>query len=102
MKLLTEHKVKIPRSASFGFLYMHTFVVLAFVMQILFGLGGLIFLKPDDYGGALQFAATASFLSKLYSDYLSLLQRSGGSCGNGGFSRAMLRRFAMSQVSSNF
>ncbi|XP_021898512.1 endoglucanase 25-like [Carica papaya] len=60
--------------------------------------GGLIFLKPDDYGGALQFAATASFLSKLYSDYLSLLQRSGGSCGNGGFSRAMLRRFAMSQI----
>ncbi|ESR47658.1 hypothetical protein CICLE_v10003122mg [Citrus x clementina] len=38
--------------------------------------GGLILLRPGS-GGALEFAATASFLSKLYSDYLDLLRRSG-------------------------
>ncbi|KAH9757454.1 Endoglucanase 10 [Citrus sinensis] len=59
--------------------------------------GGLILLRPGS-GGALEFAATASFLSKLYSDYLDLLRRSGGSCGNDGFSLQMLRRFSISQV----
>uniref|UniRef100_A0A6N2LST2 Endoglucanase n=1 Tax=Salix viminalis TaxID=40686 RepID=A0A6N2LST2_SALVM len=38
--------------------------------------GGLILLRPD-HGEPLQFAATASFLGKLYSDYLELLRRSG-------------------------
>ncbi|KAJ6412549.1 hypothetical protein OIU84_005577 [Salix udensis] len=41
--------------------------------------GGLIVLRPD-HGEPLQFAATASFLGKLYSDYLELLRRSGVSC----------------------
>ncbi|KAH9757455.1 Endoglucanase 10 [Citrus sinensis] len=62
--------------------------------------GGLILLRPGS-GGALEFAATASFLSKLYSDYLDLLRRSGGSCGNDGFSLQMLRRFSISQVKYN-
>ncbi|KAL0016274.1 hypothetical protein SO802_003343 [Lithocarpus litseifolius] len=47
--------------------------------------GGLILLKPY-YDTPLQFAATAAFLSKLYSDYLDLLRRSGGMCSNDGFS----------------
>ncbi|KAF9682721.1 hypothetical protein SADUNF_Sadunf05G0138100 [Salix dunnii] len=38
--------------------------------------GGLILLRPD-HGEPLQFAATTSFLGKLYSDYLELLGRSG-------------------------
>ncbi|KAK6940001.1 Glycoside hydrolase family 9 [Dillenia turbinata] len=37
------------------------------------GIGGLILLKPD-HGGLLQFAATASFLSKLYNGYLNILR----------------------------
>ncbi|KAK3028859.1 LOW QUALITY PROTEIN: hypothetical protein RJ639_038544 [Escallonia herrerae] len=60
--------------------------------------GGLILLRPD-YGAPLQYAATASFLSKLYSDYLDLL-RSGSSCGNDVFSLEMLRSFSMSQAST--
>ncbi|KAJ7965418.1 Endoglucanase [Quillaja saponaria] len=59
--------------------------------------GGLILLRPD-YGEPLQFAATASFLSKLYSDYLDLLRQSGGSCSSDGFSVEMLRSFSISQV----
>ncbi|XP_044512254.1 endoglucanase 25-like [Mangifera indica] len=59
--------------------------------------GGLILLKPN-FGQPLQFAATASFLSKLYSDYLELLQRSGGVCSSDGFSLKDLRSFSMSQV----
>ncbi|XVE95648.1 hypothetical protein REPUB_Repub02eG0116600 [Reevesia pubescens] len=59
--------------------------------------GGLIFLRPDD-GGPLQFAATASFLSKLYNDYLTLLRRSGVNCTNDGFSLEMLKSFSTSQV----
>ncbi|KAG7012497.1 Endoglucanase 7, partial [Cucurbita argyrosperma subsp. argyrosperma] len=49
--------------------------------------GGLILLRPAD-GAPLQFAATASFLSKLYSDYLDLLGASYMSCifANPGFS----------------
>ncbi|KDP43035.1 hypothetical protein JCGZ_25221 [Jatropha curcas] len=38
--------------------------------------GGLILLSPNN-GKPIQFAATASFLSKLYSDYLQLLLSSG-------------------------
>ncbi|GMP79714.1 hypothetical protein CsSME_00035150 [Camellia sinensis var. sinensis] len=62
--------------------------------------GGLILLKPD-YGAPLQYAVTASFLSKLYSDYLELLHRSGSSCSptySSAFSRDTLRRFSKSQV----
>ncbi|GMI77087.1 DEFECTIVE CYTOKINESIS, glycosyl hydrolase 9A1, KORRIGAN, RADIALLY SWOLLEN 2 [Hibiscus trionum] len=60
--------------------------------------GGLILLRPDD-GGQLQFAATASFLSKLYNDYLTLLHRSGWNCTNDGFSLEMLQSFSTSQIS---
>ena len=59
--------------------------------------GGLILLKPD-YDTTLQFAATAAFLSKLYSDYLDLLRRSGGMCSNDGFSVRLLTSFSMSQA----
>ncbi|KAJ6399061.1 hypothetical protein OIU77_019747 [Salix suchowensis] len=59
--------------------------------------GGLILLRPD-HGEPLQFAATASFLGKLYSDYLELLRRSGVSCSSEFFSVEMLREFSISQV----
>ncbi|CAI9266590.1 unnamed protein product [Lactuca saligna] len=60
--------------------------------------GGLIFLKPNDYG-SLEYAATSSFLSKLYSDYLDLLHRSGSGCIDGAeFSLQQLRDFSISQV----
>ncbi|XP_025014373.2 endoglucanase 25 [Ricinus communis] len=59
--------------------------------------GGLILLS-SDYAGPIQFAATASFLSKLYSDYLELQLRSGISCTSDDFSLEMLRDFARSQV----
>ncbi|KAK9271341.1 hypothetical protein L1049_026931 [Liquidambar formosana] len=63
--------------------------------------GKLILLRPE-YGAPLQFAATASFLSKLYSDYLNLLRRTGGSCGGDAFSLEMLRTFSMSQASNKY
>ncbi|KAK4481337.1 hypothetical protein RD792_012222 [Penstemon davidsonii] len=59
--------------------------------------GGLVLLKPDG-GAPLQYAATAAFLSKLYSDYLVLLSRTGGSCNTDTFSVKLLQEFAMSQV----
>ncbi|CAA3020361.1 endoglucanase 25-like [Olea europaea subsp. europaea] len=58
--------------------------------------GGLILQKPDS--APLQYAATASFLSKLYSDYLELLRRNRGTCNTADFSLEMLRGFSMSQV----
>lgn len=62
-------------------------------------IGGLIFLKPDHYA-PLEYAVTTSFLSKLYSDYLDLLHRSGSSCDDGSsFSIETLRGFSMSQAS---
>ncbi|XP_055960346.1 endoglucanase 21-like [Mercurialis annua] len=60
--------------------------------------GGLILLNPDDHDGPIKFAATASFLSKLYSDYLELQLRSGIKCNSDDFSLEMLRNFARSQV----
>ncbi|OAY23629.2 hypothetical protein MANES_18G088700v8 [Manihot esculenta] len=42
--------------------------------------------------------ATASFLSKLYSDYLELIRSSGLNCSGDDLSLEMLRNFAMSQV----
>ncbi|KAI3736656.1 hypothetical protein L2E82_26599 [Cichorium intybus] len=60
--------------------------------------GGLLFLNPN-HDGPLEYAATASFLSKLYSDYLDLLHRSGSGCIDGtSFSLAHLRDFSLSQV----
>jgi len=61
--------------------------------------GGLIILKPDN-GPLLQYAATASFLSKLYSDYLDHLKMSGASCKTDAFSVEMLHDFATSQANS--
>ncbi|XP_075507795.1 endoglucanase 25-like [Primulina tabacum] len=59
--------------------------------------GGLVLLKPD-INAPLQYVATSSFLSKLYSDYLELLSRTGGSCNTATFSIQMLRDFSISQV----
>ncbi|KAF8026491.1 hypothetical protein BT93_F3082 [Corymbia citriodora subsp. variegata] len=59
--------------------------------------GGLILLKPDS-GSPLQYAAMASFLSKLYSDYLNLLRRTGGVCSDRAFSVKMLQSFSSSQI----
>nr|XP_048331648.1 endoglucanase 25-like [Ziziphus jujuba var. spinosa] len=60
--------------------------------------GGLIIQRPEN-GAPLQFAATASFLSKLYSDYLEVLLRSGGRCSSiGAFTVEKLREFSKSQV----
>nr|GMC54565.1 endoglucanase 9-like [Ipomoea batatas] len=59
--------------------------------------GGLILLNPDN-GAPLQYAVTASFLSKLYSDYLELLHRFHGSCNSAVFSLQNLRDFSISQV----
>ncbi|KAL3735527.1 hypothetical protein ACJRO7_024621 [Eucalyptus globulus] len=59
--------------------------------------GGLILLKPDSWS-PLQYAATASFLSKLYSDYLNLLHRTGGVCRDRAFSVKMLQSFSSSQI----
>lgn len=61
--------------------------------------GGLIIPKPDN-GPLLQYAATASFLSKLYSDYLDHLKVSGASCETDEFSVTMLQDFATSQANS--
>ncbi|KAF5942446.1 hypothetical protein HYC85_020088 [Camellia sinensis] len=64
----------------------------AFTESMLHGLG---------YGCRVRYAVTASFLSKLYSDYLELLHRSGSSCSptySSAFSRDTLRRFSKSQV----
>ncbi|KAM5571207.1 endoglucanase 25 [Rosa sericea] len=59
--------------------------------------GGLVIQRPN-YGAPLQFAATASFLSKLYGDYLDLLRSSGGSCSTCEFTVEMLQNFSLSQV----
>ncbi|XP_065869584.1 endoglucanase 9-like isoform X1 [Euphorbia lathyris] len=48
--------------------------------------GGLILLNPDGDSGPLLFAATASFLTKLYSDYNKLVPTSGLSCSAGDLS----------------
>ncbi|CAK9327536.1 unnamed protein product [Citrullus colocynthis] len=63
--------------------------------------GGLILFRPHD-GAWLQLAATASFLSKLYSDYLDLLGASYMSCifANPDFTLEKLRTFSRSQASA--
>ncbi|PON76294.1 Glycoside hydrolase [Parasponia andersonii] len=63
--------------------------------------GGLVLQRPENGAPILEFAATASFLSKLYSDYLQALRRSGASCGDDSFSIEMLRTFSTSQASLN-
>ncbi|XXG60817.1 hypothetical protein AAC387_Pa04g2635 [Persea americana] len=59
--------------------------------------GGLILLRPLS-AAPLQFAATAAFLSKLYNDYLDILQNHGKTCGAESFSLQMLQDFSSSQV----
>lgn len=61
--------------------------------------GGFIIPKPYN-GPLLQYAATASFLSKLYSDYIDHLKISGASCETDEFSVTMLRDFASSQANN--
>ncbi|KAK4352560.1 hypothetical protein RND71_028078 [Anisodus tanguticus] len=60
--------------------------------------GGLILLKPSTDAALLQYAVTASFLSKLYSDYLQLLRTTRRSCSNSVFSSESLQEFSQSQV----
>ncbi|CAN0892096.1 Endoglucanase 25 [Linum grandiflorum] len=59
--------------------------------------GGLLILMPDG-GPPLQYAATASFLTKLFSDYLELGLQSSVTCGTNGFSLETMRTFSTSQV----
>lgn len=59
--------------------------------------GGLIIIKPFDKP-LLQYAATSSFLSKLFGDYLDHQKLSGASCGTDVYSLQMLHDFAASQV----
>ncbi|XP_054798376.1 LOW QUALITY PROTEIN: endoglucanase 9-like [Prosopis cineraria] len=59
--------------------------------------GGLIIIKPVD-DPLLQYAATSSFLSKLFGDYLDHQKLSGASCGTDVYSLQMLHDFAASQV----
>lgn len=64
-------------------------------------IGGLLIQRSENEA-PLQFAATASFLSKLYSDYLEVLLRSNGRCSNSdAFTVEMLREFSKSQASIN-
>lgn len=59
--------------------------------------GGLIILQPNK-SAPLHFAATAAFLSKIYGDYLNIINIPGASCGSEFFSRERLQNFARSQV----
>ncbi|KAI3841697.1 hypothetical protein MKW92_033610 [Papaver armeniacum] len=59
--------------------------------------GGLILLRPES-SSPLQYAATASFLTKLYSDYIKLTQSSGRRCSTNSFSIEKLQKFSISQV----
>ncbi|KAK6792234.1 hypothetical protein RDI58_011315 [Solanum bulbocastanum] len=60
--------------------------------------GGLILLKPSTDAALLQYAATSSFLSKLYSDYLQLLRTPSRRCSDSVFSSESLKQFSQSQV----
>ncbi|KAH0681336.1 hypothetical protein KY284_022421 [Solanum tuberosum] len=60
--------------------------------------GGLILLKPSTDAALLQYAATSSFLSKLYSDYLQLLRTPTRRCSDSVFSSESLKQFSQSQV----
>ncbi|KAI4389180.1 hypothetical protein MLD38_001434 [Melastoma candidum] len=59
--------------------------------------GGLILLQPDK-GSPLEFAATASFTSKLFKDYLDLIRKSGWRCGPDAISVKRLHSFSISQI----
>ncbi|RZC45882.1 hypothetical protein C5167_038838 [Papaver somniferum] len=61
--------------------------------------GGLILLRPES-SSRLQYAATASFLTKLYSDYIKLTQSSGRRCSTNSFSIEKLHKFSISQAST--
>jgi len=84
-----------------GSTYIYGCIILAFVSMNFFDVGGLILLKPD-YGAPLQFAATAAFLSKLFSDYLDLMRSTGRRCGSVAISQNTLRSFSMSQATSRY
>ncbi|OAY79543.1 Endoglucanase 7 [Ananas comosus] len=60
------------------------------------GAGGLL-LRKDNFR-PLQYAATAAFLSSIYSDYLNIIQVPAASCGANTFSVKQLQSFAKSQV----
>lgn len=53
--------------------------------------------KPNSN---LQYATTAAFLSKIYGDYLDIIQVPGGSCSKFSFSLSMLQEFSRLQVRS--
>ncbi|XP_055835331.1 endoglucanase 9-like isoform X1 [Solanum dulcamara] len=60
--------------------------------------GGLILIKPSTDASLLQYSATSSFLSKLYSDYLQLLRTPSRTCSDSVFSSKSLKEFSQSQV----
>ncbi|KAM7511190.1 hypothetical protein LguiB_010065 [Lonicera macranthoides] len=89
-----------PYESAFGSSTNRTDLLMcSYLSKVVFNMteGGLILLKPD-YGAPLQYAATASFLTKLYGDFLHLLRRSGSSCGSAVFTVENLRTFSNSQV----
>ncbi|KAG1369993.1 Endoglucanase [Cocos nucifera] len=59
--------------------------------------GGMLLPKPNS-SAPLQYATTAAFLSKIYSDYLNIDQVHGGSCSTFSFSLNMLQDFSRLQV----
>ncbi|THU51339.1 hypothetical protein C4D60_Mb06t29970 [Musa balbisiana] len=59
--------------------------------------GGLILLQPNK-SAPLHFAATAAFLSKIYGDYLNIINIPGANCGSEFFPLERLQSFARSQV----
>ncbi|GLJ16176.1 hypothetical protein SUGI_0270130 [Cryptomeria japonica] len=60
--------------------------------------GGLVLVKPGENGGHLQYAATSAFLSKLYSDYLSIIGVDGWTCGSDYHRSQLLQQFSTSQI----
>lgn len=62
---------------------------------------GLILFQNNSGAAPIQLAATAAFLSKIYSDYLEIVNVKVGICGPDVFSLNELQSFARSQVSEN-
>lgn len=58
---------------------------------------GLVLSKSNN-GSLLQYAATSSFLNKLYNDNIDHPRISGARCENDEFSVVMLQYFATSQA----
>ncbi|XP_008786534.2 endoglucanase 10-like [Phoenix dactylifera] len=59
--------------------------------------GGMPLPRPNG-SAPLQYATTAAFLSKIYSDYLNIIQIPGGSCSTFSFSLDMLQDFSRLEV----